>query len=121
MHSAKILVVDDEKEICEITREFLQKKHYHCFCAYSAQEALELVKKEHPQAVLLDIRLGDASGLDVLPKIKKFDQRIKVIMVTGLGDDQTINEAKSKGADDFLIKPFTATFLSELLAKKLSS
>ena len=121
MHLAKILVVDDEKEICDITREFLQKKHYSCFCAYSAHEAMELVKKEHPQAVLLDIRLGDVSGLDILPKIKKFDQKIKVIMVTGLGDDQTINDAKSKGADDFLIKPFTATFLSELLAKKLSS
>jgi len=121
MHTTKILVVDDEKEICEITRDYLEKKNYTCFCAYSGAEAMEFVHKEHPHLVLLDVRLGSCSGLEVLPKIKKFDHKIKVIMVSGLGDEETIKEAKSKGADDFLTKPFTIGFLSELLAKKLSS
>ena len=121
MGAAKILVIDDEKEICELTKDFLRRKNYLCFSANDEAEALDLIKKEHPQLVLLDVRLGDISGLDILPKIKELDKEVKVIMVTGLGDAESIQQAKFLGADDFLIKPFTVSFLNDLIAKKLSS
>ena len=119
MAKTKILVVDDEKEICEITKSFLCKRNYECFTASCEGEALDLVRKEHPIIALLDMRLGDASGIDVLRKIKEIDETIKVIMVTALNDAQAIQDAKSYGADDYITKPFTANFLDDLLSKKI--
>ena len=119
MEKPKILVVDDEKEICELTKNFLTRRNYLCFGAYTDKEALELVEREHPQLVLLDLRIGDVSGLEVLTKIKAYDSAIKVIMVTGLTDDESIQQAKALGADDYISKPFTSNFLYELLSRKL--
>jgi len=120
VEAAKILIIDDEKEICELTKSFLLKKNYACFIANSAAEALVMAEKEHPQIVLLDVRLGDSSGIDVLRQIKEIDDKIKVIMVTGLGDEETIRKALSLGADDYVIKPFTAAYLYDLLTQKLA-
>lgn len=121
MQAAKILIIDDEPEICEITKSLLSKRKYSCFTASSQKDALALVEKEHPHLALLDVRLGSESGLEVLLRIKEMDKNVKVVMITGLGDDETVNQAKAKGADDFICKPFTADFLYDLVAAKLSA
>lgn len=120
MDIIKILVVDDEEEICELTRAFLRKKNYCTLGATSRDEALEVIKKEHPHLVLLDLRLGEDSGLDVLSDIKLIDKDVKVIMVTALNDEETIRQAKSLGADDYITKPFTAAYLNDLILEKIS-
>lgn len=116
----KILVVDDEAEICEITRSFLRKKNYCTLGATRADEAIKIIRQEHPHLVLLDVRLGNESGMDVLRQIKEIDNNIKVIMVTALDDEESIDEAKSLGADDYIAKPFTASYLNELILQKIS-
>ena len=116
----KVLVVDDEVEVCELTRDFLRKRNYCTFGAYSAQEAMEAVKKESPHIVLLDVRLGSDSGLEVLRQIKEIDSNIKVIMVTALDDSHSIERARNLGAEEFLTKPFTLEFLEDTLLKKVS-
>ncbi|MCX5703699.1 MAG: response regulator [Candidatus Omnitrophica bacterium] len=121
MDEVKILVVDDEAEICGLTKSILSKKGYNVLTAATAAEALKIVKEERPQVVLLDILLGADSGMDVLAKIKEMDKSIKVIMITALDDDETILKAKSQGADDYISKPFTATYLNELTREKISS
>lgn len=121
MDIIKILVVDDEEEICEITRSFLRKKNYCTLAATSGQEAIETVKKEKPNLVLLDVRLGSDSGMDVLQKIKEIDKDVKVIMVTALDDEDSIRQAKSLGADDYIAKPFTAAYLNDLILRKISN
>ena len=120
MEIIKVLVVDDEEEICELTRSFLRKKKYCTFGATSADEAIEVVKKEKPHLVLLDVRLGDASGIEVLQKIKDFDKNIKVIMVTALNDEESTREAESRGAEGYIVKPFTASYLDEVILKKIA-
>lgn len=119
--TAKILIIDDEPDICEITKCLLSKRKYSCFTASSQKEALALVEKERPNLVLLDVRLGSESGLEVLLRIKELDKNIKVVMVTGLGDEETVSQAKAQGADDFICKPFTADFLYDLVAAKLTA
>ncbi len=121
MDEVKILVVDDEVEICALTKSILSKKGYNVLTAITAAEALRIAQEERPQVVLLDILLGADSGMDVLAKIKEIDKSIKVIMVTALDDDQTILKAKSQGADDYISKPFTATYLNGLTKEKISS
>lgn len=117
----KVLVVDDEEEICSLTCSFLAKRNFDAFSATNKDRALELVKSQRPALMLLDVRLGDDSGMDVLQKVKEIDKDIKVIMVTALGDEASIRQAKSMGADDYISKPFTAAFLNDLLAQKVSS
>jgi DNA-binding response OmpR family regulator len=120
MKKIKILIVDDERQICDLTKSLLGRRNYVCFSADAPAEAVELVKKEHPDLVLLDVRLGEISGLEVLAKIKELDSKIKVIMVTGLGDEVTVSEAKSLGADDYITKPFTADYLCNLISTKIT-
>jgi len=121
METVKILVVDDEEEICALTKSFLGKRNYNVLTASNEKEALETIKKEHPQLVLLDILLGSTSGLDLLPKIKELDKNIKVVMLTAVEDEETILKAKSQGADDYISKPFTASFLDNLTVEKIAS
>ncbi len=121
MDIIKVLVVDDENEICELTRSFLRKKNYCTFGANSRIEAIDIVKRDQPHVVLLDIRLGSESGLDTLRQIKEINKDIKVIMVTALNDEDSVAQAKSLGADDYISKPFTANFLEDIILKKVVS
>lgn len=120
MDIIKVLVVDDEQEICEVTRDFLRKRNYCTFGALNSQEAMEVVEKERPHLVVLDVRLGQDSGMDVLRQIKGMDKGIKVIMVTALDDDDSITQATALGADGYITKPFTAAFLNDLIIEKMS-
>ncbi|MBM3245928.1 MAG: response regulator [Candidatus Omnitrophica bacterium] len=120
MEKIAILVVDDEKEICRLTQSFLAKRDYAVFTATDGAAAVELTKKERPRLVLLDVRLDNESGMEVLRRIKEVDKNIKVIMVTALDDEESIRQAKSLGADDYIAKPFTAAYLNDLLLQKLS-
>ena len=119
MDKTRILVIDDEEEICQLTKSFLSKKNYLVLTATSEAEAIELIKKEQPHLALLDMRLGDTSGLDVLRKIKEIDKTIKVIMITALEDEESVRQAKSLGAEDYITKPFSASYLIDLLSKKI--
>ena len=120
MDKTKILVIDDEEEICQLTKSFLSKKDYLVLTAISESEAIGLIKKEQPHLALLDMRLGDASGLDILKKIKEIDKNIKVIMVTALDDEESIRQAKSLGAEAYITKPFSAGYLIDLLSKNIT-
>lgn len=120
MDKTRILVVDDEPEICEVTRSFLAKRNHSVFTATDSAAALELVSREHPQLMLLDVRLGSESGIELLRKVREIDKEIKVIMVTALDDEETIRQAKALGADDLIAKPFTAGFLNDFIMKKIS-
>jgi len=121
MDKTKILVVDDEKEICELTKSFLARRNYETFTATNSQEAIGLTQKEQPQVVLLDIRLGSESGMDVLRKIKEINGSIRVIMITALDDEASIRQARSLGADDYITKPFTTKYLNDFILQKIAT
>lgn len=117
---AKILVVDDEEDILNATSHFLSRKGYEVFTATGKDEALAIVGEKHPAILLLDIRLKDTSGIDILKEVKRLDKNTKVIMVTALDDAETMKHAKAWGADDYIAKPFTASYLNDVLMQKLT-
>jgi len=122
MEKTRILVVDDEKGSRAIIQKLLTAKNYQVFCATKPEEAIEAINKERPHLVFLDIRLGDnISGLDVLPKLKKLDKKLKIVMLTGLDDEETIRKAKTQGADDFISKPFNLDHLDFIISQTLST
>ncbi|MCM8780445.1 MAG: response regulator [Candidatus Omnitrophica bacterium] len=115
----KILVVDDDPKICELLERFLIKKDFQPTIATSGKEALEKVKAENPAIVLLDIKMPDMDGINILKKIKETNERTAVIMITGLKDEEIAKEAMASGAYDYITKPFDLDYLEMCLLTKI--
>ena len=111
----KILVVDDEEQICELLDKFLSQEGYQVITAATGEEALEKLEEESPQLVLLDIRMPGMGGIECLRKIKEKDEKIGVIMTTAVGDTDTIKEALSLGVNDYILKPIDLDYLGKLI------
>jgi DNA-binding NtrC family response regulator len=117
----KILVVDDEHLIRWSLEQSLKKQGYEVSQAASGEDALKLTREEHPDIVLLDIQLPGINGLDVLEKIKEFDEEIIVIMITALGVVETAVKAMRMGAHDYISKPFNLEELAIVIKKALET
>jgi DNA-binding NtrC family response regulator len=113
MSRARILAIDDEKNIRHLLRNELTLEGFDVTTAKSGEEGLKLLKGKHFDVVLLDIKLPQMSGIDVLRNLKQKSPNTEVIMITGYGDIQTAVESMKLGARDYITKPFK---LSELLA-----
>ena len=102
---AKILVVDDEHSILETLQMFLEEKGLQVFTADTGEKGLLLFEQEHPQIVILDIRLPDGNGLDVLKSMMEQQVPSKIIMITAFQDMETTIMAMKRGAFDYIHKP----------------
>lgn len=115
----KIMIVDDEPDLVAVTSFRLKKHGYNILTASNGQEALDMIKKESPDLVLLDLRLPLISGQDVCKKIKSDPElkNIAVIIFTASASIDIIEKAKTLGADDHLIKPFDSEQLLSTVKK----
>ena len=102
----KILIVEDEGDMCLLLNLLLQSENVECSHAKTLSEAHEFLQKEKPSLVLLDNRLPDGFGVDFIQHIKTKYPDMKIIMITGI-DPAVQDLALEIGADTFLIKPFT--------------
>ncbi len=102
-----ILVVDDEEGIRESVREILTDEGYRVIEASDASKALDLIRKEHPRLVLLDIWMPKVDGIELLKEIKKEEPQVNVVMVSGHGNIHTAVAATKLGAFDFIEKPLS--------------
>jgi two-component system response regulator PilR (NtrC family) len=103
---ATILVVDDEHSLLEMIEIILARSGYEVLTADGADEALELFRTRSPDLVLLDLRLGSSSGLDVLQRMKGADPHVPVIVITAYSTWDNAVKAMRLGAYDFIKKPF---------------
>ncbi|MBR6584348.1 MAG: sigma-54-dependent Fis family transcriptional regulator [Firmicutes bacterium] len=113
-----ILIVDDEKSICTFLALALEDE-YEVYTADSPEQAYELLEKEKISLVILDLMLGEASGMDVLREIKEKDADIAVIMMTAYGDIKTSVEAIKQGAFHYLSKPVDIDELQHYIRQAL--
>ena len=116
---ARILVVDDEIAIVDILKAFLEDKEHKVYTAYDGVEAVDLVKKERPHIILLDIYLPKMDGIQVLQAIRKFDETIGIIIMTGFREKDVAQKAIELGAFDYINKPFDFDYLERALDTKL--
>lgn len=100
-----ILITDDEKSIRNTLREILEFEKYNILEAENGEKALDTIKKEHIDLVILDIKMQGMDGIEVLEKIKKIAPELPVIMISGHGTIKIAVEATKLGAFDFLEKP----------------
>ncbi len=102
----KVLIVDDDPRICWMLNEALKDEDYKIFTAKDGQSALQVVFKENPQVMVLDIQLPDISGLEVLEKVRQAEQRVEAIILSAHGETKNVVQAIKLGAADFVNKPF---------------
>ncbi|MCX5700215.1 MAG: response regulator [Candidatus Omnitrophica bacterium] len=106
----KVLVVDDEAPVREMFEELLKKEDFRISAVATGEEALETVKKEDFDVVLLDIKLPGMSGLEALKMLKNLKPNMIVIMITGFGyDDELIRKSKEYGCAGYIGKNMPIT------------
>ena len=118
---AKLLIVDDESDICEFARNFFKKRKIDVSVASGGRQALELIAKENPDLILLDVRMEEMTGIEVLRELRKSKPSVKVIMVSGVEDEETIKEAKALGVIGYIHKPFILEELEKIVLAQLNN
>ena len=118
-----ILVIDDEKDICEQICAILEDNFFSTAFAYNSEDAFKKIQKIRPNLVILDIWLNNSKldGFMLLKKIKNFDSRIPVIMIRGHGNIETAINSIKNGAFDFIEKPFDIDLLIYKVKKALEN
>ena len=105
MANEKILIADDDKNICELLRLYLNKEGYETILAYDGQAALDMFEQQHPALVLLDVMMPRMDGWEVCRRIRAAGDT-PVIMLTAKGETFDKVLGLELGADDYVVKPF---------------
>lgn len=115
----KLLIVDDELDIREFAKNFFTKRNIEVFTASGGNEALEIIEQEKPNLVLLDVRMEEMTGVEVLKKLRDQGNTVKVAMVTGIEEEAIVREAKDLGIVGYIHKPLILDELEKIVLKEL--
>ncbi|MDD5680281.1 MAG: response regulator [Candidatus Omnitrophica bacterium] len=116
----KILLVDDEADVCNFMMRFFEERNFEAFSATSGNEALRILEKDRPDIILLDIKMKDRDGMEILKEIKNINKDAKVVMVTCVDDTEAMKRAKDLGAAAYITKPLVLSDLMEIVLRNLS-
>ena len=118
----KLMVVDDEVEVCNFVRMFFEQRGFSVSVAYDGDESINVAKEQQPHVVLLDLNLKKPEdGFEVLPKLKQVIPNAKILIVTGIEDEASMLRGKALGADDYITKPLVLEYLESTVIKKIQA
>ena len=117
----KILVVDDEEKMCVTLQKLLELVKYQVEVAHDGLQAMEKVNSFRPQCVLLDIRMPNKNGIEVLKEIKSSHPETVVLMTTAVAKRDIQQECLEAGAHAYLTKPIDFKFLQEQIKEALEA
>jgi DNA-binding NtrC family response regulator len=118
--NARILVVDDDENIRKVEVAILEDKNYVVESVGTAKEAIEKSKRKFYNVALIDIRLPDMEGIELLTKFRETTPKIRKIIVTGYPTLQNAVDAVNKGADAYIVKPFDVEKVLKTIQQQLS-
>ena len=116
----KVLVVDDERTVCNSCKKILTREGYNVDVALSGEEALSKVKGNEFDVLITDWKMPQLDGIEVAKRIKKENPNIAVVMITGYPSVETSIQALRSGISDYVPKPFTPTELSDAMIRALA-
>ncbi len=117
----KLLVADDEQKICRLLETFFAERGFSVLVANDGEAAISCIRTERPHLVLLDLHMPGLDGFDVIKEARAVDNTIKIIVITAIEDEETLERVKSLGAADYVIKPFSLEYLQEEVLTKVST
>ncbi|PIY31699.1 MAG: hypothetical protein COZ07_08365, partial [Candidatus Infernicultor aquiphilus] len=113
-----VLIVDDEEDLCWLLTNALQSKGYNVSATNSIIKGIACLKEKIPNLVLLDLKLPDGNGMDMLPEIKAAAPQAVVVIISAYGSEEKRAEVKDKdGVHGFIDKPFTEERILEIIAQ----
>lgn len=113
-----VLIVDDEEDLCWLLTNALKRKGYNVSAAHSIIKGIACLKKKVPNLVLLDLKLPDGNGMDMLPEIKAAAPQAIVVIISAYGSEEKRAEVKGhEGVHGFIDKPFTEERILEIIAQ----
>ena len=118
---AKILLIDDDADLVDCLIVYLEYKHHEVEVAGSGQEGLEMMAASRHDLILLDWQLPDMDGIDVCRQYRSNGGKIKILMLTGMSDFNSMQSGLDAGADGYLTKPFTVEQLVSRVASMVES
>ena len=116
-----ILIIDDEKDVHYSFRRLLEREPLEILSAESGDEGIKMARKAMPDLIVMDIRMGQQSGLDTLKELRQMNPKQVIVMMTAYGTSQTAIEAMKRGAYDYVLKPLNFPVLLGKVAKLLAS
>ncbi|MCL5270726.1 MAG: response regulator [bacterium] len=121
--SPKILLADDEEDVKTILKLFLETKGYEVCTAFDGLDAIDQVRKEKPDVILLDIMMPIIDGFEVCKKLKAdpATAKIPIIMLSAASHSESVQRGLDVGAVDYLVKPFEPEHLEQLLGKVMNA
>ena len=119
MNMANILIVDDDKIILEQLSKYVKNNFYKILLASNGKTALKIFDKEKIDILLIDVKLPDINGLDLLQKIKEKNRHCEVIITTGFGSLEVAIESLKKGAIDYIEKPVDLEELTTAIGRAI--
>ena len=118
---AKILVIDDEPSIRNLLDTLLRRKGYDVVLADSGRKGLELFRREHPDVIVLDLKMPEMDGLTVLRQIHSLDPKKPVIILTGAGNAEAERQVRALGVTEYVEKEFSLHLLGDSLKRLLNN
>ena len=115
----KLLIVDDEVDVREFAKNFFKKRNIEVFTSSGGQDALNIIETQKPDLVLLDVRMEEMNGVEVLRKLREKNNSIKVVMVTGVEDEEIVSETYSLGIKGYVHKPLVLEELEKVVLSEL--
>jgi DNA-binding NtrC family response regulator len=116
----KILIIDDEQGIRDLLDTLLRRKGYDVVVAENGREGLKVFRREHPDVVVLDLKMPVMDGLTVLQELRTLDPHKPVIVLTGAGTPEAEQQARALGVTEFIEKEFSLHRLGDSLHRLLN-
>ncbi len=113
--SKKLMIIDDEQSVCTLLTRVFAPEGYEVTSETDCEKALETIKNNRPDCVLLDIKMPKMDGVDMLTAIAKMYKDVAVIMITAYGNLETAMESMKLGAYDYITKPFDLDFIKTVV------
>ncbi|MBI4335484.1 MAG: response regulator [Candidatus Omnitrophica bacterium] len=114
----KVLIVDDEADVCGFAKSFFEARGLSVFTAINGEEGLGVFSREKPDIVVIDVRMHGMDGIAFLKEIKKINKDVEAIMVSAVEDADVIQEAKRHGASRYITKPLVLEELENVVLEK---
>ncbi|MDE8702480.1 response regulator transcription factor [Adlercreutzia equolifaciens] len=115
----KILIADDERDICEAVRKIVERAGHTCFAVYDGLLALEAFERENPDLVILDVMMPEVNGFDLCCDLRERDAQVPIIMLSAKSDIVDKSVGFAAGCDDYIAKPFNSQELSMRIEAQL--
>jgi DNA-binding response OmpR family regulator len=117
----KILVIEDDEALLGLMKRVLQRASYEVCCAVNGSDGILLNEKENPDLILLDLHMPEMDGIETLRNIRRDDDQVLVVILTGYASPDTIRDAADLNVSEYLSKPFENQQLVNVIATTLAS